>query len=164
MNELPSLRLKKSHSDIKLDLSSIDIEGVPFNRMLAYLIDLIILSVVGLAIGFAAFVLTLISIGLLSPITSIVFVLLPLLPLAYHSYFLSQQGATPGMNAMGIKMITMEGDIPTLLHAGITTIIFYLSVPATSFLILIVMLFNDERRTLHDLLTNTVVVNDTTRA
>ena len=145
-------------------LHSLDIEGVPFNRMLAYLIDFIILSVVGLAIGFAAFVLTLISIGLLSPLTSIVFVLLPLLPLAYHSYFLSQQGATPGMNAMGVNMVTLEGDKPTVFHAVLTTIIFYLSVPATSFLILLVIFFNEERRTLHDLLTNTIVVNDISKA
>ncbi|MFD2207626.1 RDD family protein [Kiloniella antarctica] len=164
MNKLPSLRLKNSKSTQKLELNALDVDGVPFNRVLAYLIDLIILFVVGLAIGFAAFVLTLISIGLLSPITSIVFVLLPLLPLAYHSYFLSQQGATPGMNAMGLKMFTMAGDTPTLFHAALTTVIFYLSVPATSFLILLVVFFNKERRTLHDLLTSTIVVNDADEA
>ncbi|WP_419904141.1 RDD family protein [Kiloniella sp.] len=156
MTELPSLRLKKQNPNIKLEINSLDIEGVPFKRVFAYTLDLIILSFVGLAIGFAVSVLTLISIGLLSPL----FVLLSLLPLAYHSYFLSQHGATPGMNAMGIRMVTMDGENPTLVHAGIATIIFYLSVPATSFLILIVMLFNNERRTLHDLLTNTIVVND----
>ncbi len=159
MDNTPSLNLSTPKSGIKRQINASDIQGVPFNRCFAYIIDFIILAVISLVIGFVAFIITLISLGLLSPLTSIVFVLLPLLPLAYHSFFLSHQGATPGMNAMDIKMTTMEGDNPTLIHAGITTIIFYLTVPVTSFLILIVMLFNKERRTLHDLLTNTVVVN-----
>ncbi|KKJ75928.1 hypothetical protein WH95_15775 [Kiloniella litopenaei] len=133
-----------------------DTRGVIFDRSFAYVIDFIILVILGLVAGFIAFVLTILSFGILSPLLA----LLSFIPLVYHTYFLSQQGATPGMNAMGVKMITMDGKPVTLVHAFLTTVIFYLTVPATSFLILLVAFFNDEKRTLHDILTHTVVVND----
>ncbi|WP_085904957.1 RDD family protein [Kiloniella majae] len=156
MTDTQAVGFNKVAQKLRFGIRPSDTRGVPFDRSFAYIIDFIILAVLGLIAGFIAFILTILSFGILSPLLA----LLSFLPLLYHSYFLSQQGATPGMNAMGIKMVTMDGKPVTLVHALLTTIIFYLTVPATSFLVLLVVFFNDEKRTLHDLLTNTIVVND----
>ncbi|WP_157231119.1 RDD family protein [Kiloniella laminariae] len=157
MKELPSLSLKASERQITLTVRPSDVEGVPLKRALAYLIDFCFLAVLGVAAFVAGMIINIISLWLLSPLVAIA---LALLPLAYHSYFLSQKGATPGMKIMDIRMVTLEGKKPSLLHAAITTVIFYVTVPVTSFLILLVILFNDEQRTLHDILTGTIVIRE----
>ncbi|WP_417433717.1 RDD family protein [Kiloniella sp.] len=156
MTDTQAVGFNKVAQRLRFGISPSDTRGVLFDRSFAYVIDFIILAVLGLIAGFIAFILTILSFGILSPLLA----LLSFIPLLYHSYFLSQQGATPGMNAMGVKMITMDGKPVTLVHALLTTVIFYLTVPATSFLILLVAFFNEEKRTLHDILTHTVVVND----
>ncbi|WP_052742080.1 RDD family protein [Kiloniella litopenaei] len=156
MTDTQAVGFNRVAQKLRFGITPSDTRGVIFDRSFAYVIDFIILVILGLVAGFIAFVLTILSFGILSPLLA----LLSFIPLVYHTYFLSQQGATPGMNAMGVKMITMDGKPVTLVHAFLTTVIFYLTVPATSFLILLVAFFNDEKRTLHDILTHTVVVND----
>ena len=46
------------------------------------------------------------------------------------------------------------------LQAALVTIVFYVSVALTGWLVLVVALFNNQRRTLHDYLCGTIVIND----
>lgn len=156
MKKLPTLSLKEQpKSGAGFTLATEDIDGVPLRRVVAYAVDLVFLFVLAAAAALAATLLNVISLGLLTPLTAAA---LFLLPLAYHSFFLYHQQATPGMKLLGLEMRTMDGSPLSAVHAIITTVIFYATVPVTSFLILIVVFFNDQRRTLHDLLTGTVVV------
>ncbi len=141
---------------LKRTLHPSDTRGVIFDRSFAYVIDLVILTILGFVLGFVIFIMTIFTFGLLSPL----FALLTFLPLLYHSYFLSQQGATPGMNAMGVTMVSLDGSRISLGQAVIATIIFYVTVTATSLLVLLIVFLNDQRRTLHDILTGTIVVNE----
>jgi uncharacterized RDD family membrane protein YckC len=92
-------------------------------------------------------------------------------PLAYHSLLISgPRAATLGMSLpapespfAGPPWAEVEGGRPTLFQAIIQTVMFYLSVVTTGSLVLVVALFNPRRRTVHDWLAGTVVVNDQSR-
>lgn len=74
----------------------------------------------------------------------------------YQVYFLSQFGGTPGKMLLGLKVVTPEGDGLTVLHAFGRYIAFWLSALTLGIGFLIV-LFDPQRRALHDHLAGTRV-------
>ena len=130
--------------------------GVTLKRVVAYLIDFAIIGILGLIAIAAFWILGVLSFGLLSPLFAF---LLPLIPLAYHTAFIGgPESATPGMRLFGIEVHRIEGDRPGYLQAGLQTAVFYVSVGLTSWLILLVALFNGRGRTLHDYLCGTLTI------
>lgn len=129
-------------------------DGVMQRRVLAYLIDATFLF-------FGSWVIVLI-LGVLSLGIAFFFVafIFMALALAYHSGFIARNAATPGMALMGLRVATMQGGRPDLSQALLNTIVFYVSVVVTVWIVLLVPLLNDKRRTLHDFLAGTVVVRD----
>lgn len=129
-------------------------DGIIVRRVVGYFIDVLILLLIGGALWIALWILAIISLGLLSPL----FAIAAILPLLYHTFFIGSGGATPGMRAMDVEVRTWTGLPPSYAEAFIQTAVFYVTVPPTSALILLVALFNDRHRTLHDFLSGTVVV------
>jgi uncharacterized RDD family membrane protein YckC len=74
----------------------------------------------------------------------------------YQVYFLSQFGGTPGKMFLGLKVVTPEGDGLTVFHAFGRYIAFWLSALTLGIGFLIV-LFDPQRRALHDHLAGTRV-------
>lgn len=136
--------------------------GITLKRILAYLVDLVVISVLVMAAWVATGLLGILSFGLLLPLQAMAVVLLPL---AYHTLLIaSPASATLGMRVMGIQVVTAaDGLPPSLLQALILTVAFFGSVALTGFLVLIIALFTPQRRTLHDFLAGTVVINAKTR-
>lgn len=131
-------------------------EGVLWRRVLAYLVDLIVIGLVmgGVAIVFV--LLTVLSLGLLAPVLWFLF---GLVPLAYHTLLLSgRHSATFGMRAFDLELRATSGERPGFLQALVQTALFYITIGLTCSLILLVALFNRRRRTLHDFLAGTVMV------
>ena len=62
------------------------------------------------------------------------------------------------MQVLGIEVRTLDGNRPSLLQAFAMTALFYVSITLTTLLILLIALFNDRRRCVHDILSGTVVV------
>lgn len=138
--------------------------GVTSRRVLAYAIDVLVVAVLAVPVWFIGMFATVLSFGLLAPLQALS---VALLPLAYHVFLLaSPRSATVGMRAMGLRVMSLSRDSqawggrPTLFQAMIQTVAFYGSMAVTGSLILLVVLFNPRRRTLHDWLAGTVVVND----
>ena len=133
--------------------------GVTTRRIMAYLIDAAILGL--LLIGGHALlaVLTVMSFGLLWPLHAL---FLPIVvAVAYHSLLIGGLGsATIGMRIFGIRVHTMMGERPTLLQAFIQTVCFYLTTGFSGGILLLVALFNPQRRTLHDYLAGTLILRD----
>ncbi len=129
--------------------------GLLPRRCLAFLIDVVIVATIGLCLGIALTIMGLLTLGLLSPIAAII---LALWPIAYHSFFLASRGATPGMSLFGLEARAWEGTRMSPLQAIVATALFYGTVSLTAWLILLVALFNERRRTLHDILANTIVI------
>jgi uncharacterized RDD family membrane protein YckC len=129
-------------------------KGVMGRRIIAFLIDLIIIAVISAAI----WGLMLVTLFLLSPILQPI---LPLVPIAYHTAMIgSRRSATIGMQFMDIEVRTTAGQRPGLLQAFAMSALFYLSIALTGMLILLVALFNDRRHCAHDYLSGTIVVNN----
>jgi len=127
-------------------------DGLLWRRPLAYVLDLVL---IGLIIG-GWFWLVLMSLGLLWPLTSLAFLLIPML---YHAWLVGgRHSATFGMRTCGLEVRTVAGGRPDFWQALLMAILFYLTVVATSLLILLVVLINDRRRTVHDFLSGTLVV------
>jgi uncharacterized RDD family membrane protein YckC len=126
-------------------------DGLLWRRPLAYLIDAVLIGI--LLMGWLWLVLM--TLGLLWPLTSLAFLLIPI---GYHAYLVGgRHSATLGMRACGLEVRTWDDDHPDVWQALLMAILFYVTVVATSCLILIVALFNDRRRTVHDYLSGVVV-------
>jgi len=67
--------------------------------------------------------------------------------------------ATYGMRLFSLQVRSWEGRPASVLQAAIMAIVFLVTVPATSGLVLLVALFADRRRCLHDMLSGVIVVN-----
>ncbi|MDV7338674.1 RDD family protein [Terasakiella sp. A23] len=133
-------------------------DGISVKRIIAYAIDFLICAVVGFIGAIFASVVGLMSFGLLfGPLMA----LLALIPITYHTLLIgSSRAATLGMRFVGIRVYRLDGERPEMLQAFIQTAIFFFTAPPTSFLILIVCLFNTRQRCLHDILAGTIVLND----
>lgn len=107
-----------------------------------------------------AAILGVLSFGLLTPLLVLV---IALTPLVYHTYLVgSEKSATLGMRFMNIKVRTMDGRQPDYATAFLHCLIFYVTMFLTSGLVLLVSLFTRNGRCLHDLLTNSHVVQEDT--
>ncbi len=131
-------------------------EGIVLRRVAAYIVDLILLGVIWWALAAAASILGLITFGLTVPLTALA---LALVPLAYHTLTIGGPwSATPGMRLLGLQVRTLQGQRPDYGRAAIQTVVFYVTVGATSWLVLLLAFFNDRGRTLHDFLSGLVVL------
>ena len=121
-------------------------------RVLAYLIDATILFI---ASWFIMLLLGVLSLGLAFLFAAGIFAVLAL---AYHSFFIARNAATPGMALLDLEVTTIQGTPPDFGQAFVTTLLFYLSVIVTVWIVLIAPLLNEKRRTLHDFVAGTLVV------
>jgi uncharacterized RDD family membrane protein YckC len=140
-------------------------EGVLARRIVAFFVDLLIISVPVL-LG-ALFILL---VGLLTLGFGFVFFLV-LWPAAviwalvyYGMTFGSPASATIGMRMVGLEMRTWYGAPVYFLLGAVHAVVFWISVCALTPLILLVGFFNPRRRLLHDLVVGTVVINNPARA
>ena len=131
-------------------------DGVIWRRTLAYFIDLCCIGVLAVLLWIIFAVLWLVSFGLLGPVLWFLF---GLIPLAYHTLLLSgRRSATWGMRCFDVELRSVTGERPGFLQALAQTALFYITIGLTCSLILLFVLFNRRKRTLHDLLAGTVLV------
>lgn len=130
--------------------------GILPRRIFAFVLDVGVLTGLGILYYFAVVLLGLLTLGFALPllVTAGAF-----LPLAYHTLTIGgPRSATLGMRAFGLQVKVWNGGAPGYLQALLHTGVFYLSLGLTSGLILLWALFNNRRRCLHDILCGTVVV------
>lgn len=131
--------------------------GVAIKRILAYLVDV---AVIGLLLGAAALVFAVLGIVTFGVLTPLLLAVFAAIPLSYHVLLIGgPRSATLGMRLFRLEVRSLTRDRPDYIQAAVQTVLFYLSVGFTSWLILVVALFNTRRRTLHDIIAGTVVVN-----
>ena len=128
------------------------VEGCVLRRLLGYIVDVGILGALAVGVHLLVFV----SLGLLAPL---LYPLLVLLPLAYHTVLVaSPASATLGQRLVGVTVRSLYGEQPGLLQAFVMVCLFYLTLTLTSGLLLLWCLFDDRGRCLHDILSGTLVV------
>jgi uncharacterized RDD family membrane protein YckC len=140
-------------------------EGVLLRRMVAFIIDLIVIALPLMLTTIVIFVFGLLTLGLgwalfwlLSP-GSVIWALF------YYGLTLgSPASATLGMRAMGIEMRTWYGGPLYSVLGAAHAVVFWVSVSMLTPFILLVGLFNGRRRLLHDMLVGTVLINNPARS
>jgi uncharacterized RDD family membrane protein YckC len=130
--------------------------GISGRRIAAYVFDLVLLGIASPVLFFGFKVIGILTFGLLTPLLLLVWSLSAII---YHTLFIaSPWSATPGMRLLGVEVRAWNGNRPSLAQAALQTVLFYITVPTTSCLVLVFALFNDRRRCLHDYLCGTVVI------
>jgi uncharacterized RDD family membrane protein YckC len=140
-------------------------EGVLSRRIVAFIIDLVIISIpIVLAYIFVT-VFTILTLGLGVILFVVVSPLSVIWALCYYGMTLGgPNSATVGMRVMDLQMRTWYGAPAYFLLGAVHAVIFWVSVSVLTPFVLLVGLFNDRRRLLHDMLIGTVVVNNPIRA
>lgn len=140
-------------------------EGVLSRRLLAFVIDLIILTLPVLLVSIFIFLFGIITLGLgwflywLLPAGTVIWAVL-----YYGMTFGSLASATIGMRVMDLQMRTWYGAPAYFVLGAVHAVVYWISVSALTPFILLVAFFNRRRRLLHDMLLGTVVVNNEARA
>jgi len=140
-------------------------EGVLACRMLAFLIDVIIVALPIIAASIFVFLFGFLTFGLgwllFWPLNGAAVVWAVL----YYGFTLGgPNSATVGMRTMGIEMRTSYGAPCYFVLGAVHAIVYWISVSMLTPFILLVGLFNARSRLLHDFLLGTVVINSPARA
>jgi uncharacterized RDD family membrane protein YckC len=140
-------------------------EGVLARRVVAFLIDLGIITVPLIFLAIFIFIFGLVTLGLgwflfflMSPI-AVIWALI-----YYGMTFGSPASATIGMRVVDLEMRVWYGGPCYFVLGAVHAIMFWLTVSFLTPFILLVGLFNDRRRLLHDMLVGTIVINNEVRA
>jgi uncharacterized RDD family membrane protein YckC len=135
------------------DVSAYD--GVRTRRVLAFLLDYLIVGLLLIPFAILVFFLGLLTLGLG---WSLFAVLGPAVALIYVWNTLGGRNqATVGMRMMNIRLDRLDGRRVDGLFAVVHSVLFWAGNVVLTPLILLVSLFADRKRTLHDLLLGTVV-------
>jgi uncharacterized RDD family membrane protein YckC len=130
-------------------------DGVLTRRVFAFVVDYIIIAVLCFPVAIVVLLLGLLTLGLGWALFG---VMGPAVALIYIWCTLgSSSQSTVGMRAMGIRLERLDGGRVDGTLAVLHSILFWVSVVPLTPLTLLVTLFTDRKRTLHDLVLGTVV-------
>lgn len=130
-------------------------DGVRTRRILAFLIDYVIVALLLVPFAILVAVLGLLTLGLGWMLYSI---LVPAVALIYIWNTLGgPKQATKGMQMMGIRLERLDGEPVDGMLAVVHSVLFWAGNVVLTPLILLATLFLDRKRTVHDLLLGTVV-------
>lgn len=130
-------------------------DGVRTRRIVAFMLDYLIVAILLIPFGILVFFLGLLTFGMAWGLFG---VLGPLVAMVYIWNTLGGPNqATTGMRVMGIRLDRLDGRPIDGLTAVVHSVLFWAGNVILTPLVLLVALFTDRKRTLHDLLLGTVV-------
>lgn len=128
-------------------------EGVLSRRIFAFLIDYVVMAIVILVLGFVIGILGVLTFGLAWLLYA---VLVPIVVVPYVALSLGGRNqATPGMKAMGLKIVKDDGSQVDWLIATVHLVLFWVFNTILTPFILLLALFTSRKRALHDILLHT---------
>jgi uncharacterized RDD family membrane protein YckC len=140
-------------------------EGVLPRRVVAFVIDFLIIAIPVVMAAMFIFAFGIVTLGLgwalywLLPPASVIWAL------TYFGLTLgSASSATIGMRVMDLEMRTWYGAPAYFVLGAVHAIVFWFSISALTPFILLVCFFNQRRRLLHDIVLGTIVINNAQRA
>ena len=140
-------------------------EGVMSRRVIAFVIDVVIISVPVMFAAIFIFVFGLVTLGFGFILYLLLWPATVIWALFYYGVtFGSEASATIGMRVMDLEMRTWYGSPAYFVLGAVHALVYWLSVSLLTPLILLVAFFNERRRLLHDILVGTVVINNPARA
>ncbi|WP_321503198.1 RDD family protein [Breoghania sp.] len=132
-------------------------EGVRTKRILAFVIDVMAILFFTFLAGIAVFFLGIFTLGIGWLAYAFLWQGVAIL---YSAFTLGgPSSATPGMRAFGLQLRLDDGSRPTPLVAIAHVVLFWISMGMITPLVLVVSLFSDKKRLLHDIIVGGIVVN-----
>jgi uncharacterized RDD family membrane protein YckC len=144
-------------------------DGVLARRLIAFIIDLIIIAipVILAAIFMAAATIATLGIAAIffAFLSPLFWPLIVIWAIVYYGVtFGSAASATIGMRVMELEMRTWYGSPAYFVLGAVHAVVFWLSISFLTPLVLLVCFFNERRRLLHDMVIGTIVINNPARA
>jgi uncharacterized RDD family membrane protein YckC len=137
-------------------VEDIRLTGVRTRRVYAFLIDAMIVFLLSIPVSIVIFLLGIVTLGLGFFLYAIMF---PVLAITYVAYTMgSEDQATVGMKANDIYLSRLDGGRIDPMTAIVHSVLFWAGNAILTPLVLLVTLFSDSKRTLHDLLLGTIVL------
>lgn len=140
-------------------------DGVLARRVIAFIIDFIIISIPVVLVAMFIFAFGIVTLGLgfalywLLPSATVIWAIL------YFGFTLGGwASATIGMRVMDLEMRTWYGGPAYFVLGAVHAVAFWFTVSFFTPFVLLVPFFNERRRLLHDILLGTVVINSKARA
>jgi len=140
-------------------------EGVLSRRVIAFIIDIVIIAIPVVVAAVFIFIFGLLTLGIgwalywLLPAATVIWAIF-----YYGLTFGSPASATIGMRVMDLEMRTWYGSPAYFVLGAVHAIVYWITVSFLTPLILLVGFLNERRRLLHDILVGTIVVNNPARA
>ena len=140
-------------------------EGVVARRIVAFLIDFLILSIPVVFVSMFIFVVGIVTFGLGFLFYGLLWPGMVIWAIVYYGMTLgSAASATIGMRMVDLEMRTWYGAPCYFVLGAVHAIGYWLTVSFLTPFILLVGLVNDRKRLLHDMLLGTIVINNAARA
>jgi uncharacterized RDD family membrane protein YckC len=140
-------------------------EGVPARRVIAFMIDLAIITTPVVLACIFIFFFGLANFGLGWALFHLVPAAAAIWALAYYGLTMgSPASATIGMRMADLEVRTWYGAPCYPLLGAVHALLFWVTISVLTPLVLVAGLLNERHRLLHDLLLGTVVINNTRRA
>ena len=131
-------------------------EGVRTRRVMAFLIDYLIVALLTVPVAIAIFFLGIVTLGLAWALFAVI---VPLVALGYVALTMGgPKQATKGMEMMDIRLQRLDGAPVDGLFAVVHSVLFWAFTFVLSPVVLVATFLLDRKRTIHDLLLGSVVV------
>ena len=135
-------------------------EGTLSRRFIAFLIDLVLLTIPVIVATVVIAVFGLITLGLGWALFWLVSPASAIWAVVYYGATLGgPHSATPGMRMMSLQLRTWQDEPGYFVLGAAHAILFWVSVTVLTPLVLLVPFFNRRRRMLHDIVLGTVMIN-----
>jgi uncharacterized RDD family membrane protein YckC len=140
-------------------------DGILARRCVAFLIDVVIITLPVLLAAIFIFIFGLVTFGLGWALYGLLAPAAVLWAILYYGFtFGAPASATIGMRIMGIEMHTWYGAPAYFVLGAAHAVVYWITVSFLTPFILLLAFFNNRRRLLHDMLVGTIVINDRERA
>jgi uncharacterized RDD family membrane protein YckC len=140
-------------------------DGVLARRCVAFLIDVVIITLPVLLAIIFIFILGLLTLGLGWALYWLLWPAAVVWAILYYGFTLGgAASATLGMRIMDLEMRTWYGGPAYFALGAAHAIVYWITVSFLTPFILLIAFFNERRRLLHDMLVGTVVINNRQRA
>ena len=140
-------------------------EGVLARRLIAFVIDVVIIAIPPIFAALFIFIIGLVTLGLGWFLFWFWWPATVICALCYYGLtFGGTASATLGMRAMDLEMRTWYGSPAYFVLGAVHAVVFWVSVSTLTPFILLVCFFNERHRLLHDILLGAVIINNESRA
>jgi uncharacterized RDD family membrane protein YckC len=140
-------------------------EGVLARRVVAFIIDFIVISIPVVLAAMFIFAFGIVTLGLgfalywLLPTATVIWAIV-----YFGATLGGPRSATIGMRVMDLEMRTWYGAPGYFVLGAVHAIAYWFTVSFFTPFVLLVAFFNERRRLLHDIMLGTVIINNATRA